>query len=328
MLQFFSMGDQKTVSSDDFILLTGRSNPTLAKDIAALLEQELFEPITIFSDGEIRVRIPQNMRRRHVFIIHPTSSPVNDSLMELMFMIDAAKRSSASEISVIVPYFGYARQDRKEMPRVPISSSVVANMISNAGANRILTIDIHSEQQQGFVNIPWDNLYGSSALLPVITERNLKNLVVASPDKGGMTRATGYAKLLGASGVALVYKQRDIHLSNQSEAMGMIGEVKDKDILIVDDMLDTGGTIAHAADFMKKEGAKSVRVAVTHGLFSGNALEKIAASGIDEIIVTDTIAHRDEITNHSKITVVSVAPLLSEAIRRIQTGESISSLIL
>jgi ribose-phosphate pyrophosphokinase len=322
------MAKNTQVKPDESILLTGRSNPTLARDIAKFLKQELLEPITIFSDGEIRVRIPQNMRRRHTFIIQPTSTPVNDSLMELIFMIDAAKRSSASEITVISPYFGYSRQDRKEMPRVPISSSVVANMIANAGANRILTIDIHSEQQQGFVDIPWDNLYGSSALLPAIKERKLSDVVVASPDKGGMTRATGYAKLLEATGVALVYKQRDVHINNKSEALGMIGDVKGKDVLLVDDMLDTGGTIANAAMYLKKEGAKSVIVAVTHGLFSGNALEKIDDSLIDEIIITDSISHREEIRNHPKITVVSIASLLAEAIRRIQTGESISSLIL
>ena len=178
------------------------------------------------------------------------------------------------------------------------------------------------------MDIPWDNLYGSSVLIPVVQERKLENLVVASPDKGGITRATKHAKLLGASGVALVYKQRDIHINNKSEAMGMIGDVKDKHILIVDDLLDTGGTIVNAADYLKKEGAKSIRVAVTHGLFSGNALEKINASAIDEIIITDTITHRDEIINHPKITVVSIAQLLAESIRRIQTGESISSLIL
>lgn len=318
----------KTTLSTEFILLSGRSNPTLAKDIASLLSHELLEPVSIFSDGEIRVRIPQNMRRRHVFIIQPTASPVNDSLMELIFMIDAAKRSSATEITVLIPYFGYARQDRKEMPRVPISSSVVANMIVRAGANRIVTIDIHSEQQQGFVNIPWDNLYGSSALLPVIKKKNLEGLVVASPDKGGMTRATGYAKRLDASGVALVYKQRDIHINNKSEALGMIGDVRNRHVLLVDDMLDTGGTIVHAAGYLKKEGAKSVRVAATHGLFSGDALAMINTSEIDEIIITDTISHRDEISHHPKITIVSIAPLLAEAVRRIQTGESISSLIL
>lgn len=323
-----SVSHRKDIESDGFILLSGRSNPTLAKEVAAILSHELLEPVSIFSDGEIRVKIPQNMRRRHVFIIQPTSAPVNDSLMELVFMIDAAKRSSATEITVLIPYFGYARQDRKEMPRVPISSSVVANMIMSAGAQRIVTIDIHSEQQQGFVNIPWDNLYASSALLPVITKKRLSNLVIASPDKSGMTRATGYAKRLDAVGVALVYKQRDIHLNNKSEAMGMIGEVHGKHILLVDDMLDTGGTIVHAAAYMKQQGAKSIRVAVTHGLFTGDALEKINTSVLDEIIITDTIAHRPEVIKHPKVTIVSIAPLLAEGIRRIQTGESISSLIL
>ena len=316
------------VESDSCILLTGRSNPSLARNIASLLSEELYEPVTAFSDGEIRVKIPHNMRRRHVFIIQPTSSPVNESLMELIFMIDAAKRSSAIEITVMVPYFGYARQDRKEMPRVPISSSVVANMIVNAGANRIVTVDIHSEQQQGFVGIPWDNLYGSSALLPVIKGKNLSELVVASPDKGGMTRATGYARRLGASGVALVYKQRDIQTSNESKALGMIGDVKGKDVLLVDDMLDTGGTIVNAADYLKKEGARSIHVAATHGLFSADALEKINNSVIDEIFISDTISQKKEIVSHPKITMVTIAPLLAEAIRRIQTGESISSLIL
>lgn len=317
-----------SLQKEDPILLTGRTNPELATKIAKILQLELFKPVTMFSDGEIRVRIPQNMRRRHVFIIQSTSTPVNDSLMELIFMIDAVKRSSASEITVIIPYFGYARQDRKEMPHVPISSAVVARMITNAGADRIVTIDIHSEQQQGFVSIPWDNLYGSYTIIPSIKKKKLTGLVVASPDKGGMTRATGYAKLLGASGVALVYKQRDIHLNNTSEALGMIGDVVDKDVVLVDDMLDTGGTIAHAASYLKKEGAKKVYVSVTHGLFTGSALEKINDSLIDQIITTDTINHRSEIKNHPKITIVSIAPLLAEAIRRVQTGESVSSLTL
>lgn len=314
------------LKSEEFILLTGRANPQLAKDIARLLHHGVDEPVTMFSDGEIRVRIPHNMRRRHVFIIQPTAPPVNDTLMELLFMIDAAKRSSAIEITVLLPYFGYARQDRKELPRVPISSSLVANMIAMAGANRIVTIDIHSEQQQGFVPIPWDNLYGSAAMLPVIRSRKLTDLVVASPDKGGMTRATGYARLLGASGVALVYKMRDIHLNNKSEAMGMIGDVTNKHILLVDDLLDTGGTIVNAAEYLKKAGAKSIRVASTHGLFSADAVEKINNTPIDEIIITDTIAHRKEILTHPKITIVSIAPLLAESIRRIQTGDSISSM--
>lgn len=312
---------------DDPILLTGKSHVDLARDIAKLLQLELFEPISIFSDGEIRVRIAPNMRRRHVFIMQPTAPRVNDSILEVLFLIDAAKRASAAEISVIIPYFSYSRQDRKEMPRVPISSSVVAQMIEQAGASRIVTIDIHSEQQQGFVQIPWDNLYGSYALLPAIKSENLDGLVVASPDKGGLLRATGYAKLLEAAGVALVYKQRDVTLNNKSEALAMIGDVKGKNVILVDDMLDTGGTIVHAANYLKNEGAKSIRVAVTHGLFSGNAMKNISDSAIDEVIITDTIEQRSEVANNPKVKIATVAPLIAQAIKRIKSGESISSLI-
>ena len=313
---------------DDPILLTGRSHVELARSIAKQLKLELYEPVSIFSDGEIRVRVPQNMRRRHVFIIQPTAPRVNDSIMELLFMIDAAKRSSAAEVSAIIPYFGYSRQDRKEMPRVPISSSVVTTMLTRSGASRIVTIDIHSEQQQGFTQIPWDNLYGSYALLPGIQSEHLADLVVASPDKGGLLRATGYAKLLDAKGVALVYKQRDVTLNNKSEALAMIGDVKGKNVLLVDDMLDTGGTIVHAANYLSEQGAKSIRVAVTHGVFSGNAMEQIGKSAIDEVIITDTIEQREDVTRNKKIKIVSVAPLLAKAIHRITTGESISNLIL
>jgi ribose-phosphate pyrophosphokinase len=214
------------------------------------------------------------------------------------------------------------------MPRVPISSSVVANMLTIAGASRILTIDIHSEQQQGFTHIPWDNLYGSYSLIPTLKKLKLRNLVVASPDKGGMLRATGYARLLGAQEVALVYKERDVSVNNKSEASAMIGDVKGKDVLLVDDMLDTGGTIVHAANFLKEKGATSVRVAITHGLFSADAIKRITSSAINEVIITDTIEQREESLQNKKIKVVSIAPLLAEAIRRITSGESISSLVL
>ena len=309
---------------EEFILLSGKANTKLAQDIAKLIGQEVYEPLSYFSDGEVRVRIPVSMRNRHVFIIQPTAPMVNDRIMELLLMIDAAKRSSAAEISAIIPYFGYSRQDRKEMPRVPISSSLIANMLTTAGATQILTIDIHSQQQQGFVSIPWDNLYGSYALIPMIKAQKLKNLIVASPDKGGMVRATGYAKLLGAEGVALVYKERDVAVNNQSEALYMIGNVQGKNVLLVDDMIDTAGTIVSAASYIKKQGAASIRLAATHGIFSGPAMEKISSPAIDEIFVTDTIRQKSEVINSKKIKVASVAPLLAEAIRRIQTGESIS----
>ena len=309
---------------EDFILLTGTANPKLAKDIGKLLKKEVWEPISSFADGEIRVRIPQNMRRRHVFIIQSTSSPVNDNIMQLLLMIDAAKRGSASEIIAVIPYYGYSRQDRKEMSRVPISSALIANIIQTAGAHRILTVDIHTEQQEGFINAPWDNVYGSYTFLPAIKEKHIPHLVVASPDKGGLLRATAYARRLQAEGVALVYKERDVNVNNVSEAHEMIGNVKDKNVVLVDDMLDGGGTIVHAAEFIKKRGAASVRAAITHGLFSGDAINKIANSVIEEVIVSDTIAIPKNVEKHPKITVVSVAKLLSEAIKRIQTGDSIS----
>jgi len=309
---------------NDYVLLSGRANLPLAKKIANILKKEIDSPITIFSDGEVRVRITPNLRARHVFIIQSTSSPVNDHLMELILMIDAAKRASARVITAIVPYFGYSRQDRKEMPRVPISSSTVAGMIQHAGADRIVTVDIHSEQQQGFVQIPWDNLYASYSLVPAIKSKKLVNLIIASPDKGGMTRATGYAKLLKAKGIALVYKERDITLNNKSETLGMIGDVKGKDVLIVDDMIDTAGTIVHAANYLKKQGARRVLASCAHGLFSGPALERINSSAIDEVISTDTINLRDEVIKNKKIKVASVAPLIAKAIKRINTGDSLT----
>ncbi len=311
--------------SDNFVLLTGTSNPSLACEIGKLLKTQICEPISLFSNGEIRVRIPHNMRRRHVYIIQPTSTPVNDTIMELLLMIDAAKRGSASEVIAVIPYFGYARQDRKEIARVPISASLVASTIEHAGADRILTVDIHSEQQEGFVHCPWDNVYGSYSLIPVLKEKKLANLIVASPDKGGMKRATGYAKLLGAKGLALVYKERDIAMNNASEALGMMGDVKDKNILLVDDMIDTGATLINAAQYLKNNGAKSIRAAVTHGLFSGSSLESINNSIIEEVFVTDTVMQRPEVLKNKKITVVPIAPLLAEAIKRTETGESISN---
>lgn len=309
---------------DEFILLTGTANPELAHAVGKKLGIEVSNPITTFSDGEVRVRIQSNLRRRTVFIIQPTSAPVNDHIMQLILMADAARRASATEIVAVIPYYGYSRQDRKEMSRVPISSSVVASMLVAAGVDRILTVDIHSEQQEGFIHKPWDNLFGSYSLIPEIQKRKLTNLVVAAPDKGGMLQATGYAKLLGAKEIALVYKQRDINLNNVSNTLAMIGEIEGKNVLIVDDMIDTAGTIANAANHMKENGAKSIRVAATHGLFSGEALKKINDSAIEEMIITDTIAVKDEVKNNPKITIVSVAPLLAEAILRIKSGKSIS----
>ncbi len=315
---------EQTPDSNGYILLSGRSNPQLAQSVADILGKQLWQPISSFADGEIRVKGIPNLRRRHVFIIQPTSFPVNDHIMELVLMIDAAKRASAREVIAVMPYFGYCRQDRKEMPRVPISSSVIANMIEHAGADRILTLDIHSEQAEGFVTIPWDNLYGSYTLLPAIKDLGLQNLVVASPDKGGMVRATAYASRLSATGIATVYKERDINLNNVSSALGMIGDVKGKDVLIVDDLVDTAGTVVNAANYMKKSGAKRIVVAATHGLFNNNAMEKITNSAIEKVIVTDSTHMQDEVVSNPKVHIVSVAPLLAAAVQRVRTGESLS----
>lgn len=306
------------------ILLTGSSNPELARSIATKLKLEVFSPIERFADGEIRIGIPKNIRRNAVFIIQPTAPNANDSIMELLLTIDASKRSSAAEITAVIPYFSYSRQDRKDRPRVPISSSLLAQLIKTAGADRIVTVDIHSEQQQGFFPGPWDNLYGSYSLVPALRKLKLKDLVVASPDKGGVTKATAYARFLGAEGIAIVFKERDVSVVNKSEALDMIGEVKGKNVIIVDDMIDTAGTLVNAANLIMKKGAKSVRAAATHGLFSSPALERIKNSALTEVYVTDTVAPKQEVLKNSKIKVISVAKLLAEAIKRIESGESIS----
>jgi ribose-phosphate pyrophosphokinase len=312
----------------NFVLLTGTANEPLAMKIAKLLKSQISNPVSVFADGEIRIKIAPNLRRRHVFIIQPTCAPVNDNIIELLLMIDAAKRASSSEVIVVMPYFGYSRQDRKEMARVPISSAVIASMIAHAGADRILTLDIHAEQEEGFIKQPWDNVFASYALVPAIKKKNLDNLVVVSPDKGGVSRATFYEGLLEASELAIVYKERDINLNNKTKALAMVGNVRGKNVLLVDDMIGVGDTIVHAADYLRKKGAKRIFAAATHGLFSGDALEKIEKSALEKVIVTDSVKHRAEVVKNPKIEIVSVAPLLAEAIKRIETGDSISSLIL
>ena len=311
-------------SDNDFVILTGTANLQLAKDIAKILGKEADETITEFADGEKRIIIPENLRRRSVFIIQPTCTPVNDNIMELLLMIDAAKRSSAAEITVVVPYFGYARQDRKDRPRVPISASLIAGLIEYAGADRIVTVDIHSEQEPGFVEIPWDNLYGSYSLLPELKKRFKSNLIVASPDKGGVPKATFYCTLLGAEGIAIVVKERDFAKNNSSEALDMIGDVKGKDVLLVDDMIDTAGTICNAAKLILDRGAKSVSVAATHGIFSNPAMERINNSPLEQIFTTDTIPVKKSVEENPKIKIVTVAPLLAEAINCIYNGDSMS----
>ena len=244
--------------------------------------------------------------------------------MELFLIIDAAKRSSASEVSAIIPYFGYSRQDRKDRPRVPISASIIARLIEYAGADRILTVDIHSEQEPGFVEIPWDNLYSSYSFLPYLKGQFTSNLIIASPDKGGVLKAAFYADLLDADGVAIVFKERDVMKANESKALDMIGDVKDKDVLIVDDMIDTAGTICDAANLIKERGAKKVVALATHGLFSDPAPQRIKDSSLDKIFITDTVPIRKEMLENPKLEVISVAKLLAEAISCIYNGDSIS----
>lgn len=311
-------------NSNGFVLLTGTANLKLAKDVAAILGKNVDETVTVFSDGEKRIIIPENLRKRDVFIIQPTCPPVDANIMELLLIIDAAKRSSASEVTAVIPYFGYSRQDRKDRPRVPISASLVARLIEFSGANRILTVDIHSEQEPGFVEIPWDNLYSSYSFLPELKKIFGSNLVVASPDKGGVPKATFYADLLDADGVAIVFKERDVMKKNESHALDMIGDVKGKDVLIVDDMIDTAGTICDAAKLISGRGAKSVSVAATHGIFSGSAPEMIKKSPLDKIFITDTVPMRKEMLENPKLIVISAAKLLAEAINCIYNGDPIS----
>lgn len=309
----------------DFVLLTGSSNPALAEEVAKILGTKVHNPITKFADGESRVQIPINIRRGSVVIIQSTCPPnVDSNIVELLLMIDAAKRASADEVIVVIPYFGYARQDRKDRPRVPISSSLFAQAIEFAGADKICTLDIHSEQLQGFVKAPWDNLYASYSVIPRIEKENFKNLVVASPDKGGVPTATAYARRLNAEGVAIVYKVRDVNSSDQSEALDIIGDVEGKQVLLVDDMATTAGTLCNAALLISKRGAKNIWAAVTHGVLSPGAIDKINNSPIEKVLITDTIPQPDEVKNCPKIEIVSIANLLAEAILRIENGQSIS----
>ncbi len=318
---------ESVLEKPDFVLLTGSANQPLARSVAEYLNRTVYDSTTRrFDDGEIRVTIPENLRRRSVVIIQPTSPPlVNDYIMELLFMIDAAKRASSREITAILPYFGYARQDRKDQPRVPISAAVVAKAIEVAGADRVVTVDLHSEQSEGFISDPWDNVYGSYVLVPHLQKLGLQNIKFASPDAGGVTRAIKFARLMEVDEPpAFTFKRRDPDKPNVSQTMSLTGDVNGYNVVLVDDMIDTGGTIVQAAHKMIESGALSVRVVATHGIFSKDALKKIDNSPIETVTVTDTILQREDVIKHPKVKVVSVAPLLGEVIIRIQTGESIS----
>lgn len=321
---------EAVLKTDSFEVLTGRSNPELARRVGDILKLRVDEPVTLFADGESNIQISNNLRRRDVYIIQPTSPPVNESIIDLYLMIKAAKRASAEEVTAVIPYYGYARQDRKDKPRKTISASDVANIIEMAGIKRVLTIDIHTEQTEGSVRtIPWDNIYASAVLFPKIGENlDLKNVVVASPDVGGSKRAEKVAHVLGQDdkNIAIVEKKRKEE--GKPEARALIGEVDGMDILLVDDMIDSATTITEGAKLIKSKGARSITIAATHGLFTGEALDRIETSPVDKVYITDTIKLSEKVLNSPKIEVVSVAPLLAEAIKRMHTGESLSELIL
>jgi ribose-phosphate pyrophosphokinase len=311
----------------ELVLTAGRAHPRLSQEIADSLGLRLAETeVTEFSDGEVFVQVNENVRGADVFVIQPTCHPVNRNIMELLIMIDALKRASAFRITAVIPYYGYGRQDRKVQPRVPISAKLVADLITAAGAHRVLTMDLHAGQIQGFFNIPVDHLFAAPVLLQYFQDRlsggAWKDLVVVSPDAGGVERARAFAKRLGTS-LAIMDKRRTG--PNEAKIMHVIGEVQGRDVILLDDMIDTAGSITQAVQALRQEGARQIVASCTHAVLSGQALERLERSEIEEVVVTNTIPLRDE-KICKKITVLSVAPLLGEAIRRIHTETSVSSL--
>ena len=313
-------------TTETISLFAGNSNPVLAQDIARHLGMPLGRAsVGRFSDGEVNIEIMENVRGRDVFIIQPTSPPANDHLMELVVMVDACRRASAARITAVVPYFGYARQDRRpRATRMAITAKVVANMISSAGVNRLLTIDLHADQIQGFFDIPVDNVYGSPVLLGDVWRQSYQDMVVVSPDVGGVVRARALAKALDDAELAIIDKRRP--RPNESKVMNIIGEVQGKTCVLIDDMVDTAGTLCQAAQALKEEGALKVVAYITHPVLSGNAVEKISKSALDELVVTDTIPLSKDAKACGRIRQLSVAGLLAETIRRIRDEESVSSL--
>jgi ribose-phosphate pyrophosphokinase len=305
-------------------IFTGNANPGLAKDICERMNIPLAKAdVTRFSDGEINVQILDNVRGSDVFVVQPTANPVNRNLMELLIMIDALKRASASRITAVLPYYGYSRQDRKVQPRVPITAKLVADLITTAGANRVLTIDLHAGQIQGFFNIPVDNLFAASVLLDYLRTKQFKDLTLVSPDAGGVERTRAFAKRLNAS-LAIIDKRRE--KANVAQVMHIIGDVKGHDCLLLDDMVDTAGTLTEGVAALKNAGAGTIMAACSHAVLSGPAIQRINDSALDEVIVTNTIALDSKQKECKKLTVLSVAPLLAEAMTRIHEETSLSSL--
>ncbi len=321
-------GFPATNDENRMMVFAGNANPPLAQSIAGFLHLHLGKAIVSkFSDGEIMVEIMENVRGKDVFVVQPTCAPTNDNLMELMVMIDALRRASAARITAVIPYLGYARQDRRpRSARVPITAKVVAKMISNVGADRVLTIDLHADQIQGFFDIPVDNVYASPILLGDVWSHNYPNLKVVSPDVGGVVRARALAKRLDDADLAIIDKRRP--KANVAKVMHIIGEVEDRTCVLVDDLVDTAGTLCQAARALKDNGAKRVLAYCTHPVLSGNAISNITDSDLDELVVTDTIPLRPDAQACTRIRQLSVAEMLAETMRRISDEESVSSLFM
>jgi ribose-phosphate pyrophosphokinase len=307
-----------------YIIFSGNSNPELANAICGYLKRDLGgAKVKRFSDGEIQIEIDENVRSKDVFVIQSTSSPVNDNLVELLLMIDALKRSSAKRITAVIPYFGYARQDKKVAPRVPISAKLVADLLTTAGANRIITMDLHAGQIQGFFDIPVDNLFAAPIIIDYMKHKFTHDTIIVSPDAGGVERARAFAKRLDC-GLAIIDKRRDA--PNKAKAMAVIGNVSGKRTIILDDMADTAGTLTEAANALAENGASEVHACCTHAVLSGPAIDRVNHSPLKSLVVTDTIPLSDNGRSCKKIKILSIASLIGEAIIRSHTGDSVTSL--
>jgi ribose-phosphate pyrophosphokinase len=305
-------------------IFSGRAHPALTQEICARLGVEPGHmTLYSFSDGENYVQIDENVRGADVFVIQPTCPPVNDHVMELLIMLDALKRSSARRVTAVIPYYGYARQDRKDKPRVPITSKLVADLITAAGADRVLTLDLHASQIQGFFNIPVDHLFAAPVIVGHLKKLELPDLTIVSPDAGGVERARAYAKRLGAS-LAIIDKRRVA--ANQTEVMNIIGDVTDRNVFIVDDIIDTAGTLIHSAEALLKQGARSISASCTHAVLSGPAVSRINGSMLDQVVTTNSMPMADKEAECPKLRTLSIADLLGEAINRIHNEDSVSSL--
>ena len=310
----------------DLRLFTGRANPRLARGICDYLQ---IEPgrieVSDFSDGEVFVQIQENIRGQDVFLVQSTCQPANHHLMELLIMADACRRASAARITAVIPYFGYGRQDRKDRPRVPITAKLVADLIAAAGVNRVLALDLHAGQLQGYFNMPVDHLFAAPVLVEHFKQQKLQNLTIIAPDAGGVERATAFAKRLDAS-LAIIDKRRDRDKKNIAKVMHIVGEVKDRDVLIADDIVDTAGTLVEATAALLHSGARRVFAGAAHAVLSGPAMQRLGSSSLQQLAVTDTIPLGAKADEADRVHVLSVAPLLGEAIRRIHSDDSVSSL--